>query len=94
MAAKIMNSKGYFNLGEDTRPDHLIKTVRSLVNRSLESSEQAHINLSLSKANVKIMGEDLLTKIDYTINACVDRAKKGGFILGILAIGLFLISAT
>jgi putative membrane protein len=94
MAAKIMNSKGYFNLGEDTQPEHLIKTVRSLVNQTVESSEPAHVNLSLSKANVKIMGEDLLAKIDYTINACVDRAKKGGFILGILAIGLFLIATT
>lgn len=94
MAAKIMNSKGYFNLGEDTRPEHLIKTVRSLVNQSVESSEPAQVALSLSKANVKIMGEDLLTKLDYTIDAWVDRAKKGGFILGILAIGLFLIATT
>ena len=94
MAAKIMNSKGYFNLGEDTLPELLIKTVRSLVKQAVKSSEPAHVNLSLSKANVKIMGEDLLNKLDYTINACLGRAKKGGFILGILTVGLILISIT
>jgi len=94
MAAKIMNSKGYFNLGEDTLPDLLIKTVRSLLKQAVRSSEPAHVILSLSKATVKIMGEDLLNKIDYTINACLNRAKKGGLILGILSVGLFLISLT
>ncbi|MFQ6010605.1 MAG: DUF2070 family protein [Nitrososphaerales archaeon] len=92
MAAKIMNSKGYYNLGEDTLPEVLIKTVKSLVRRTAQNSEPSRVNLLMSKSKVKIMGEELLNKLDYTINACILRAKKGGFILGILSAGLVLLS--
>lgn len=92
-AAKVMNANGYSALGEITKVDETINTLKELIRIAFSRMTQSDFKISGVETEVKVVGERLLNDFSTALDKVTALAKRGGMVLAIIGVTLFFLAA-
>lgn len=88
-AAKIATEKGYKALGEETPYHELLRTCKTLISLSMKNLKPVKIHLVEHKIEVKVIGENILFRLNKALEASLKFFKEFWILLLIMTFSLF-----
>ena len=85
-AGKVMTTHGYIALGDQTKTNYLVDTIKKLYARAVIDLSKSNFDVNTINTDVKVVGENMLTDVSQALDKTIRTARRGGLSLVILSL--------
>jgi len=85
-AGKVMTTHGYIALGDQTKTEYLVDTIKKLYDKAIIEVSKSNFEVNIIKTEVKVVGENMLTDVSQALDKTIRTARRGGLSLVILSL--------